>query len=152
MPRQRAALLRVWLWSKIKLEKIIMSSTMKFDYYYGIEVEQLGHRETARLLTLIYNQISKNKKTFIIAEHDTMFLNYCSYFAELRRKGRSTSIVFQGNREQLFKDKKMTFTTGWQPIWKNFLLDLNLEQGGLFFAWTEEKFCLSKIRRYSHII
>ena len=45
----------------------------------------LGKRETARLLGLIYSQVSKNKKAFIIAEHDTMFLNYCSYFAELRQ-------------------------------------------------------------------
>lgn len=64
----------------------------------------LGRRETAGLLALIYSQISKNKKTFIIAEHDTMLLNNCSYFAELKRQGRSTAIVFQGSREQLFKD------------------------------------------------
>jgi hypothetical protein len=50
MPRQRAALLQVWLWSKIKLEKIIMSSTMKFDYYYGIEAEQFSFYRVPRLL------------------------------------------------------------------------------------------------------
>ena len=66
----------------------------------------LGKRDTVRLLRLIYSQVSKNKKTFIIAEHDTMFLNYCSYFAELKREGQSTTIMFQGSREQLFKDKK----------------------------------------------
>ncbi len=66
----------------------------------------LGRRETARLLGLIYKQVSKNKKTFIIAEHDTMFLNYCSYFAEFTRKGQVTTIAFQGSREQLFNDNK----------------------------------------------
>jgi hypothetical protein len=50
MPRQRTALLRVWLWSKIKLEKIIMSSTMKFDYYYGIEAEQFSFYRVPQLL------------------------------------------------------------------------------------------------------
>ena len=64
----------------------------------------LGRRETVRLIELIYSQVSRNKKTFIIAEHDTIFLNYCSYYAELKRKGQYTTIVFQGNREQLFKD------------------------------------------------
>lgn len=66
----------------------------------------LGRRETARLLGLIYDQVSTNKKTFIIAEHDTMFLDYCSYIAELIRKGQSTTIIFQGSREQLLNDKR----------------------------------------------
>lgn len=66
----------------------------------------LGRREITRLLGLIYDQISRNKKTFIIAEHDTIFLNYCSYFAELKCKEQSTTIVFQGNREELFNDKE----------------------------------------------
>ena len=66
----------------------------------------LGRRETVRLLGLIYNQVSQNKKTFIIAEHDTMFLNYCSYFAELKHEGQSTKIIFQGNREELFNNKE----------------------------------------------
>jgi excinuclease ABC subunit A len=91
-------------------QRIKLAEALNDNKYAMIGLDEpakgLGHRETAGILRLIYNQISKNKKTFIIAEHDTMFLNYCSYFAELRRKGRSTSIVFQGNREQLFKDKK----------------------------------------------
>lgn len=66
----------------------------------------LGKREIIILIELIYDQISMNKKTFIIAEHDPIFLNYCSYFIELKRKGCFSTIVFQGNREELFDDKK----------------------------------------------
>lgn len=66
----------------------------------------LGKREITRLLRLIYDQISKNKKTFIIAEHNPIFLNYCSYFVEFRRNGGSSTIEFQGSREQLFKDNR----------------------------------------------
>lgn len=91
-------------------QRIKLAEALNDNKYSMIGLDEpakgLGKRETARLLGLIYSQVSKNKKTFIIAEHDTMFLNYCSYFAELRRKGQSTTIVFQGSREQLFKDKK----------------------------------------------
>ena len=91
-------------------QRIKLAEALNDNKYTMIGLDEpakgLGNRETGRLLGLIYNQVSKNRKTFIIAEHDTMFLNYCSYFAELRRKGNSTTIVFQGIREQLFKDKK----------------------------------------------
>lgn len=91
-------------------QRIKLAEALNDNKYSMIGLDEpakgLGKRETARLLGLIYSQVLKNKKTFIIAEHDTMFLNYCSYFAELRRKGQSTTIVFQGSREQLFKDKK----------------------------------------------
>lgn len=91
-------------------QRIKLAEALNDNKYSMIGLDEpakgLGKRETARLLGLIYSQVSKNKKAFIIAEHDTMFLNYCSYFAELRRKGQSTIIVFQGSREQLFKDKK----------------------------------------------
>lgn len=91
-------------------QRIKLAEALNDNKYSMIGLDEpakgLGKRETARLLGLIYSQVSKNKKTFIIAEYDTMFLNYCSYFAELRRKGQSTTIVFQGSREQLFKDKK----------------------------------------------
>lgn len=90
-------------------QRIKLAEALNDNKYAMIGLDEpakgLGRRETARLLTLIYYQISRNKKTFIIAEHDTMFLNYCSYFAELKRKGQSTTIAFQGSREQLFKDK-----------------------------------------------
>lgn len=91
-------------------QRIKLAEALNDNKYSMIGLDEpakgLGRRETARLLNLIYNQVSKSKKTFIIAEHDTMFLNYCSYFAELKRKGQCTTIVFQGSREQLFDDKK----------------------------------------------
>lgn len=91
-------------------QRIKLAEALSDNRYAMIGLDEpakgLGRRETARLLGLIYEQISKNKKTFIIAEHDPIFLNYCSYFAELRRKDRSSTIIFQGSREQLFKDKK----------------------------------------------
>ena len=91
-------------------QRIKLAEALNDNKYSMIGLDEpakgLGRRETARLLNLIYNQVSKSKKTFIIAEHDTMFLNYCSYFAELKRKGQCTTIVFQGSREQLFEDKK----------------------------------------------
>lgn len=91
-------------------QRIKLAEALSDNKYAMIGLDEpakgLGKRETARLLGLIYEQISKNKKTFIIAEHDPMFLNYCSYFAELRRKDRSSTIIFQGSREKLFQDKK----------------------------------------------
>ena len=91
-------------------QRIKLAEALNDNKYSMIGLDEpakgLGRRETLRLLGLIYDQISKSGKTFIIAEHDPMFLNYCSYFAEFKRKGRATSIVFQGSREQLFKDKR----------------------------------------------
>lgn len=92
-------------------QKIKLAETLNDNKFTMIGLDEpvkgLGRRETARLLGVIYKQVSKNKKIFIIAEHDTMFLNYCSYFAELIRKGQTSTIVFQGSREQLFNDKKL---------------------------------------------
>lgn len=48
----------------------------------------------------------QTKITFIIEEIDPIFFNYYSYFIELKRNGRSSTIVFQGNREEFFDDKK----------------------------------------------
>ena len=91
-------------------QRIKLAEALSDNRYAIIGLDEpakgLGRRETIRLLGLIYHQIEKNKKTFIIAEHNPAFLNYCSYFAELRREGRTSSIVFQGTREQLFRDRK----------------------------------------------
>ena len=89
-------------------QRIKLAEALNDNKYAMIGLDEpakgLGKREISRILGLIYNQISKKNKTFIIAEHDTMFLNFCSYFAELKRKGQTTSIAFQGSREQLFRD------------------------------------------------
>lgn len=91
-------------------QRIKLAEALNDNKYAMIGLDEpakgLGRRETARLLGLIYDQVSTNKKTFIIAEHDTMFLDYCSYIAELIRKGQSTTIIFQGSREQLLNDKR----------------------------------------------
>lgn len=91
-------------------QRIKLAEALNDNKYAMIGLDEpakgLGRRETVRLLGLIYDQVAKNKKTFIIAEHNTMFLNYCSYFAEFIRKGQSSTIVFQGSREQLFNDEK----------------------------------------------
>ena len=91
-------------------QRIKLAEALNDNRYATIGLDEpakgLGRHETARLLELIYNQIEKSNKTFIIAEHNPIFLNYCSYFAELKREGQTSSIVFQGTREQLFKDKK----------------------------------------------
>lgn len=91
-------------------QRIKLAEALSENKYAMIGLDEptkgLGKCEIAKLLELLYDQISRNKKTFIVAEHDPMFLDYCSYFVELRRKERSTVIVFQGSKEQLFKDKK----------------------------------------------
>ena len=90
---------------RIKLAEVLNENKYAF---IGLDepTKGLGKREIKKLLGLIYEQISENKKTFIVAEHDPMFLNFCSYLVELKRKGKSTTIVFQGSRDQIFKDKK----------------------------------------------
>ena len=91
-------------------QRIKLAEALNENKYVFIGLDEpakgLGKCEIKRLLGLIYEQISENKKTFIVAEHDPIFLNFCSYFAELKQKGKSTIIAFQGSRDHLFKDKK----------------------------------------------
>lgn len=91
-------------------QRIKLAEALSENKYAMIGLDEpakgLGKREILRLIGLIYDQLFKSKKTFIIAEHNPVFLNYCSYFAELRRKDYFSTIVFQGSRDQLFKDKK----------------------------------------------
>ena len=91
-------------------QRIKLAEALNENKYAFIGLDEpakgLGKREIKRLLGLIYEQVNENKKTFIVAEHDPIFLNFCSYFVELKRKGKSTTIAFQGSRDQLFKDKK----------------------------------------------
>jgi hypothetical protein len=47
---------------KTKLEEIIMNSTMKFDYYYGIEAEQFSFYRSPRLL------IQKQAEEIVVRE------------------------------------------------------------------------------------
>ena len=90
-------------------QRIKLAEALNENKYSMIGLDEpakgLGKREIIRLLDLIYGQISKNGKTFIIAEHNPVFLNYCSYIVELKRKGRVSTISFQGSREELFDDK-----------------------------------------------
>ena len=91
-------------------QRIKLAEALSENKYSMIGLDEpakgLGKREIVRILDLIYNQISKSGKTFIIAEHNPMFLNYCSYIVELKREGRSSTISFQGSREALFRDTK----------------------------------------------
>lgn len=91
-------------------QRIKLAEALNENKYAFIGLDEptkgLGKREIKRLLGLIYEEISENKKTFIVAEHDPIFLNFCSYFVELKRKDKSTTIAFQGSRDLLFKDKK----------------------------------------------
>ena len=90
-------------------QRIKLAEALNENKYAFIGLDEpakgLGKCEIKRLLGLIYEQISDNKKTFIVAEHNPIFLNFCSYFVELKRRDKSTTIAFQGSRDLLFKDK-----------------------------------------------
>lgn len=90
-------------------QRIKLAEALNDNRYAFIVLDEpakgLGKREIKRLIKLLYEYIIKNNKTFIVAEHDPIFLGFCSYFVDLKRIAKNTTIVFQGNREELFKDQ-----------------------------------------------
>lgn len=63
-----------------------------------------------RFIQFIYQDIEVNKRTYIVAEHNPLFLQYTSYLIELNKSNDKRSIVYQGmTREiQYCKDSKIS--------------------------------------------
>lgn len=58
----------------------------------------LDDKEAARLISLLYEQVENMGRTFVVSEHNSLFLSHCSYLVELRRTGSKTRISVQGKR------------------------------------------------------
>lgn len=70
---------------RIKLSQALGDSKTKM---YGLDEPSkgLGRKEMLDLIGMIYENIEKFGKTFIVSEHNTEFLELCSYVSELKKQ------------------------------------------------------------------
>ena len=70
---------------RIKLLQTLRDGRTKV---YGLDEPSrgLGRKEMLNLISIIYDNIEKKGKTFIVAEHNVEFLALCPYVSELRKE------------------------------------------------------------------
>ena len=57
----------------------------------------LGNKDIIKILSLIYKTIKNEAKTFIVAEHNPLFLSYCNEIIELAKKGENVEAIFNSD-------------------------------------------------------
>lgn len=85
--------------------KLVMALQNKSNRVIGLDepVKGLSEKEINSILRLLYEQVSGQNKTFVIAEHSVQFIKGCSYITELVRNDFATKIVYSGNRFEIKK-------------------------------------------------
>lgn len=84
---------------RIKLIKAIWKKTG----FIGLDepCQGLDEKSIKKFLEFMYNDISINGRTYIVAEHNIIFLKYSSYLIELVRNNDSTEIVYNGRTDKI---------------------------------------------------
>lgn len=84
---------------RIKLIKALWKKTG----FIGLDepCQGLDEKSIKKFLEFIYNDISINGRTYIVAEHNIIFLKYSSYLIELVRNSGSTEIVYNGRTDKI---------------------------------------------------
>lgn len=91
-------------------QRLKLSEAMKSNRSTIIALDEptkgLGEKDIKKLVSMIYTDIKDNKKTYIVSEHNPLFLSYCSYITELDRQGMITKIIYQGEKDNIYKSKE----------------------------------------------
>ncbi|WP_270524168.1 ATP-binding cassette domain-containing protein [Veillonella atypica] len=76
----------------------LVSALIKNVNIIGLDEPCQGLDDLAikRFIEFIYKDIDKNKRTYIVAEHNPLFLKYTSYIVELSRISDKTVILYNG--------------------------------------------------------
>lgn len=84
---------------RIKLIKALWKKTG----FIGLDepCQGLDEKSIKKFLEFMYNDISINGRTYIVAEHNIIFLKYSSYLIELVRNSDSTEIVYNGRTDKI---------------------------------------------------
>ncbi|WP_127147807.1 ATP-binding cassette domain-containing protein [Veillonella sp. VA139] len=84
---------------RIKLIKALWKKTG----FIGLDepCQGLDEKLIKKFLEFIYNDILMNGRTYIVAEHNIIFLKYSSYLIELVRNSDSTEIVYNGHTDKI---------------------------------------------------
>lgn len=84
---------------RIKLIKALWGKTS----FIGLDepCQGLDEKSIKKFLEFIYTDISINGRTYIVAEHNIMFLKYSSYLIELVRNSGYTEIIYNGRTDKV---------------------------------------------------
>ena len=84
---------------RIKLIKALWKKTG----FIGLDepCQGLDEKSIKKFLEYIYNDISINGRTYIVAEHNIIFLKYSSYLIELARNNGYTEIIYNGRTDKI---------------------------------------------------
>ena len=81
----------------------LMKALWKKINFIGLDepCQGLDEKSIKKFLEFIYNDISINGRTYIVAEHNITFLKYSSYLIELVRNCGYTTIIYNGRTDKI---------------------------------------------------
>ena len=89
----------------------LVSALIKNINIVGLDEPCQGLDDLAikRFIEFIYKDIDKYKRTYIVAEHNPLFLKYTSYIVELSRISDKTVLLYNGDTKGIYDciDSKM---------------------------------------------
>lgn len=85
---------------RLKLFKALFDKKNKI---FGLDepTKGLNNSDTLKIISLLYKQIQKENKTFIVAEHNPLFLSYCSEMIELKRDANVVKVIFNAKTNKI---------------------------------------------------
>lgn len=84
---------------RLKLATALLKNTQNI----GLDEPCQGLDDLAikKFIEFIYSDIATHKRTYIVAEHNPLFLKYTSYIIELNRMSEKTIILFDGRTQDI---------------------------------------------------
>ncbi|MGG7048492.1 MULTISPECIES: ATP-binding cassette domain-containing protein [unclassified Campylobacter] len=85
---------------RLKLFKSLSDNNSKI---FGLDepTKGLGDKDILKIISLLYKSIKNENKTFIVAEHNPLFLSYCNDIIEMKRDGNVVKIIFNSSIEKI---------------------------------------------------
>ncbi|QKF91268.1 ATP-binding cassette domain-containing protein [Campylobacter sp. CCUG 57310] len=85
---------------RLKLFKAFFDKKNKI---FGLDepTKGLSGKDTSKIISLLYKYIQDKDKTFIVAEHNPLFLSHCNDIIELKRDGDVVKVVFNSRMEEI---------------------------------------------------
>lgn len=90
---------------RLKLFKALFD---KKNNFFGLDepTKGLSDKDALKIISLLYRYIQEKNKTFIVAEHNPLFLSYCSDIIEIKRNNDTVIVVFNSKTECIKKCKE----------------------------------------------
>lgn len=66
----------------------------------------LSERSVIKLINILYEDVYKNNKTYIVAEHNPLFLSNCTFINELDKQDNYVRVLCSGSPKQIKNNEK----------------------------------------------